>query len=84
MGFNYEISDALKVDAAPIAQGHIRSGLQKAPLEIVSQMIVAFAGSQWAFIEAVEVTPFTHDGIQASTHFLSNGERFRVLLSAAA
>lgn len=84
MGFNYEISDALKVDAAPIAQGHIRSGLQKAPLEIVSQMIVAFAGSRWAFIEAVEVDAYTHDGVQSSTHFLSNGERFRVLLSAAA
>ena len=47
-------------------------------------MIVAFAGSRWAFIEAVEVDAYTHDGVQSSTHYLSNGERFRVLLSAAA
>lgn len=80
MEWQWEVYEDLKLEM-PIASGRIRNGLQKTPLEIVSEMVRAQAAVNWAYVECVEVDPFDHDGTQKSLHFLSTGEQWRAEIS---
>ena len=82
-GWHWHVTDTENPAEPPIAEGHVRPGMNQSPAVIVSEMISAVVNSRWVFIESVDVGAHNHDGDLSSTYHLSDGTQLYATITPA-